>query len=58
MNNSERIVAGFKAVGGADHFITSPSTFNDGQWHYAVVTNDGSTVGLYIDGVKVGSKST
>ena len=58
MTSSERIQAGFEAVGGADQFVTSPNTYNDGQWHYAVVTNDGSTVRLYIDGVQVATKST
>jgi hypothetical protein len=30
----------------------------NGQWHYAVVTYDGSTVILYIDGQQVATKST
>jgi hypothetical protein len=38
--------------------LPSVNTYNDGQWHYAVVTNDGSTVRLYIDGQQVGTKST
>ena len=38
-----RISAGFEAVGGGDHFVTSPLSYNDGEWHYAVVTNDGSS---------------
>jgi len=41
-----------------DQFVTSVNTYNDNQWHYAVVTNDGTTVILYIDGVQVGTKST
>ena len=39
-------------------FATSPASYNDNQWHYAVVTYGGSTVILYIDGVQVASKST
>ncbi len=59
MTSAEKIQAGFEAIGGgADHFVTSPNTYNDGQWHYAVVTYGGSTVILYIDGVQVGTKST
>jgi Concanavalin A-like lectin/glucanases superfamily len=58
MTSSEKITAGFEAVGGADYFVTSTNTYNDGQWHYAVVTYDGATVRLYIDGVQVASKST
>jgi len=58
MTSSEKIQAGFEAVGGADHFVTSTNTYNDGQWHYVVVTYDGATVKLYIDGVQVASRST
>jgi hypothetical protein len=58
MTSSEVLKAGFETSSGADHFVTSPNTYNDGQWHYAVVTYDGSTVILYIDGQQVGTKST
>jgi hypothetical protein len=58
MTSSERLQAGFEAVGGADHFVTSANTYNDGQWHYAVVTYSGSTVILYVDGQQVGTKTT
>ena len=58
MTSSENIQAGFEEVGGANHFVTSANTHNDGQWQYAVVTYIGSTVILYIDGVQVGTKST
>ena len=40
------------------NIVTSTNTYSDGAWHYAVVTNDGSTVRLYIDGVQVATKST
>ena len=40
-------------------FVTSANTYNDGQWHYGVVTYDGtSTVRLYVDGVQIATKST
>jgi hypothetical protein len=58
MTSAEKISAGFEAVGGADHFVTSANTYNDGQWHYAVVTFDGTNVILYIDGAQVGTKAT
>ena len=58
MNSSGNIMAGFETSSGADQYVTSVNTYNDGQWHYAVVTNDGSTVRLYIDGQQVGTKST
>ena len=57
MASTERIKVGFETSSGADQFLTSPLAYSDGQWHYAVVTNDGSTLTLYIDGVAVTSKS-
>ncbi len=58
MTSAERIKAGFETGTGADHFVTSPNTYNDGQWHYAVVTNSGSNLILYVDGVQVATKAT
>ena len=58
MTSLEQIKAGFETSSGADQFVTSTSTYSDGAWHYAVVTNDGSTIRLYIDGVQVATKST
>ena len=59
MSTTENIIAEFETRTGADHFITSPNRYNDGQWHYAVATYDGTTtLRLYIDGVQVASKST
>ena len=59
MTSAERIQAGFETGAGTDFYATSPASYSDGQWHYAVVTYDGSTaVRLYIDGVQVSSLST
>jgi subtilisin len=58
MTSSERIRAGFETNSGADQFISSLNSYNDGQWHYAVVTYGGSSIILYVDGVQVGTKST
>ena len=58
MNSAEQVKAGFETSSGADQFVTSPNSYNDGQWHYAVVTNNGANVILYIDGVQVATKST
>ena len=58
MTSTEKIKGGFETSTGADFFVTSPNTYNDNQWHYAVVTYGGSTIRLYIDGVQVASKST
>jgi hypothetical protein len=58
MTKTEKIQAGFESTSASDHFVTSAKSYNDNQWHYAVVTYGGSSVILYIDGVSVGTKST
>lgn len=58
MTSTEKIKAGFETSSGADQYVTSANKYNNGQCHYAVVTYDGSSVRLYIDGVQVATKST
>jgi predicted phosphodiesterase len=58
MTSAEKIQAGFETSTGSNYFATSPASYSDGQWHYAVVTYGGSTVRLFIDGVQVSSLST
>jgi hypothetical protein len=58
MTSTEKVKAGFETSSGADQFVTSVNTYNDGQWHYAVVTNNGANIILYIDGVQVATKAT
>jgi hypothetical protein len=59
MTDSEKIGAGFENLNGTNFFVTSPNTYADGKWHYAVVTYDGSTtVKLFVDGVQVSSTLT
>ncbi|MEM4325638.1 MAG: phospholipase D-like domain-containing protein [Candidatus Nitrosocaldaceae archaeon] len=52
-----KVQAGFEDANGRDYFVTSPNTYNDGQWHYAVVTYDGSTLNLYVDGSLVATRT-
>ena len=58
LDSSERLKGGFETSSGVDMFSTSANTYSDGQWHYGVVTYDGSTVRLYVDGAQVATKST
>jgi hypothetical protein len=58
MTSTEKIKAGFETSSGADQYVTSLNSYNDNQWHYAVVTYGGSTVILYVDGVQIGTKAT
>lgn len=55
-----RIQAGFENANGADVFVQSTKKYNDGRWHYAVVTFDkaSSTLTLYVDGVQVAKRIT
>jgi predicted GH43/DUF377 family glycosyl hydrolase len=58
MTSSEKIRAGFETSSGSDRVATSPTSYNDGNWHYAVATYSGSTLRLYIDGNQVASMTT
>jgi hypothetical protein len=59
MTSAEKIQAGFETSTGTDYIASSPGVYNDGKWHYAVATYDGSsTVRLYIDGSSVATKTT
>lgn len=52
------ITAGFEEGAGTDHFIQSTFTYNDGKWHFAVITYDQVTLRLYVDGYQVASAAT
>ncbi len=51
--SSERLQGGFETINGADVFVTSPNTYNDGKWHYVTVSYDSNILRLYIDGAQV-----
>ncbi|HSA74359.1 MAG TPA: LamG-like jellyroll fold domain-containing protein, partial [Nitrososphaeraceae archaeon] len=57
MTNAEKVRAGFETSSGNAIFATSPLSYSDGKWHYAVVTFDGTTVTLYLDGIPVGTRA-
>lgn len=56
MTNSGQLI--FGQNNGSNITVTSPGSYNDGNWHQAVGTYDGSTMVLYVDGVEVASTST
>jgi hypothetical protein len=58
MTNAEKVRGGFETPNGIAIFATSPLSYSDGKWHYAVVTFDGSSITLYLDGIPVATKST
>jgi hypothetical protein len=58
MTTSERIQGGLETSSGIDRMVTSPNSYNNGQWHHGVVTFDGSILRLYVDGVQITTLST
>jgi hypothetical protein len=58
MTSAEKLRGGFETSGGSPMYATSPQSYNDGKWHYATVTYDGSDIFLYVDGVQVATKKT
>jgi hypothetical protein len=53
-----KVEAGFEDSNGKDYFVRSSNTYNDNNWHYAVLTYDKSVLKLYIDSILVNSKVT
>jgi predicted phosphodiesterase len=58
MTSSEKVQGGFETSSGTDRLVTSPTSYNNGQWHHGVVTFDGSILRLYVDGVQITTLST
>jgi hypothetical protein len=58
LTSNGNLRGGFEESTGTDIFVTSPNRYNDGNWHYAVVTYDGSVLRLYVDGQQVASLNT
>src|SRR4029078_10892360 len=57
MSNAEKIRGVFDSASGTAFYATSPLSYSDGKWHYAVVTFDGSAINLYVDGLLVATKT-
>jgi hypothetical protein len=55
MTNSGQLV--FGQYTGSVVTVTSSASYNDGKWHQAVGTYDGSNLVLYVDGAEVASAS-
>ncbi|HEU5172936.1 MAG TPA: LamG-like jellyroll fold domain-containing protein, partial [Nitrososphaeraceae archaeon] len=58
LNPSETIEGGFETKSGTNVFVSSEGKYNDGLWHYVLLTYDGKVLRLYIDGVLADSKIT
>jgi hypothetical protein len=55
LDSDERLVSEFNSKDGAKHEVRSNTRYNDGGWHYAVTTYDGSAFRLYVDGIESSS---
>jgi len=49
MSNTGTIRAGFETNAGVDNYVTSPLTYHNGAWHWAMAMYDGTTVSLFVD---------
>jgi hypothetical protein len=59
MNSNGNIIAGFETMDGIDFTVGSDKRYNDGRWHQAVVTYDGSAnLKLYVDGNQIAINKT
>src|SRR5215212_4041213 len=58
LNPSETIEGGFETKPGTNVFVSSQEKYNDGLWHYVLLTYDSKILKLYIDGVLADSKIT
>jgi hypothetical protein len=60
LTEDEQINGGFETSTGDIYMVTSPSSYNDGSWHQAVLTFNQSshTLRLYIDGTQIATNTT
>ncbi len=57
--NNGKLYADYRNSGGTDYFIQTTSTYNDGNWHHAVLTiSSGGVMKLYVDNTLVASGAT
>ncbi len=50
INEENGVAGGFEAESGEDFILASSDKFNDGNWHYVVLTFNGTSLFLYVDG--------
>jgi ureidoglycolate hydrolase len=55
--SSGRIIGAFRNSGGGFVSITSPSLYNDNQWHHALFVKNSTNLILYVDGTQVAINS-
>ena len=58
LSTNGNIQGGFEDEDGEVFEVTSPARYNDGKWHYVLLSYNGSLLRLDIDGNQVSSKNT
>lgn len=58
INENNAIAGGFEAESGDDFIVNSSKNYNDGNWHHSLLTFNGSSLLLYIDGKLVANQSS
>ena len=58
LSTNGNITGGFEDEDGEVFEVTSPARYNDGKWHYVLLSYNGSLLRLDIDGKQVSSKYT
>jgi len=57
INENNAVAGGFEAESGDDFILNSSKKYNDGNWHYSLLTFNGSSLLLYIDGKLVANQT-
>jgi len=57
INENNAVAGGFEAESGDDFIVNSSKNYNDGNWHYSLLTFNGSSLLLFVDGKLVGNQS-
>jgi hypothetical protein len=57
INENNAVTGGFEAESGDDFIVNSSKNYNDGNWHYSLLTFNGSLLSLFIDGKLVANQS-
>jgi Concanavalin A-like lectin/glucanases superfamily len=58
LSKNGNIQGGFETASGKNFQVSSPGKYNDGDWHYVLLSYNGSVLRLDIDGKQVSTKNT
>ena len=58
LSKNGNIQGGFETESGKNFQVSSPAKYNDGKWHYVLLSYNGSSLRLDIDGKQVSTKNT